>query len=164
MKKRIFTWGLPLMAMAIVMCSSMPIGKQDNGVKSVQPTEQAALTASKLSSLPINGKLSYSDLKEVATSMKGSKLSFKEKLALRLFGKKLSKKAMHGDGQNQWIALALCLLFGGVSAHRFYLGYTWQGIVQFLTLGGCGIWWLIDLIRICTGDLKPKDGEYGSTF
>jgi len=41
------------------------------------------------------------------------------------------------------------------------LGYTWQGVVQLLTAGACGIWTLIDLIRIVTGDLKPKNGGYG---
>lgn len=64
------------------------------------------------------------------------------------------------SGKSQLIALILCILVGGLGIHRFYLGYTWQGIVQLLTLGGCGVWALIDLIRIITGDLKPKDGEY----
>jgi hypothetical protein len=27
-------------------------------------------------------------------------------------------------------------------------------------MGGCGIWTLVDLILIITGDLKPKNGEY----
>ena len=53
---------------------------------------------------------------------------------------------------------------GGLGVHRFYLGYTWQGIVQLLTLGGCGIWALIDFIRIITGSLQPKDGEYETTL
>jgi hypothetical protein len=35
-----------------------------------------------------------------------------------------------------------------------------EGVVQLLTAGGCGIWSLIDLVRIITGDLKPKDGDY----
>jgi TM2 domain-containing membrane protein YozV len=58
------------------------------------------------------------------------------------------------------IALLICFFVGGLGIHRFYLGYTWQGVVQLLTLGGCGIWALIDLIRIITGDLKPKNGDY----
>ena len=70
----------------------------------------------------------------------------------------------NADGQSQIIALVLCLLVGGLGVHRFYLGYIWQGVVQLLTGGGFGIWWLIDLIRIITGDLKPKDGSYGDTF
>ena len=53
-------------------------------------------------------------------------------------------------------ALILCIFLGGLGVHRFYLGYIGIGIVQLLTAGGCGIWSLIDLIRIITGDLKKK--------
>ena len=66
--------------------------------------------------------------------------------------------------KSQIIALILVLLVGGLGIHRFYLGYTWQGVVQLLTGGGCGIWALIDLIRIITGDLKPKGGDYDKTL
>jgi len=65
-----------------------------------------------------------------------------------------------GGGKSQLIALILVILVGGLGIHRFYLGYTTIGIIQLLTAGGCGIWALIDLIRIITGDLKPKDGDY----
>ncbi len=67
-------------------------------------------------------------------------------------------------GKSQITATLLAFLIGGIGIHRFYLGYTWQGIVQILTLGGLGIWTLIDLIRIITGSLKPKGGEYSQTF
>jgi TM2 domain-containing membrane protein YozV len=65
-----------------------------------------------------------------------------------------------GGDKSQLIALLLAIFVGYLGIHRFYLGYTWQGVVQLLTLGGCGIWSLIDLIRIITGDLKPKNGDY----
>lgn len=68
------------------------------------------------------------------------------------------------QGKSQVIALILVILVGGLGIHRFYLGYTGIGIIQLLTAGGCGIWWLIDLIRIATGDLKPKDGNYTETL
>ena len=42
---------------------------------------------------------------------------------------------------------------------RFYLGYTGLGILKLLTCGGFGIWYLIDLIMICTGSLKAADGS-----
>jgi TM2 domain-containing membrane protein YozV len=61
-------------------------------------------------------------------------------------------------------AVLLCFFLGALGIHRFYLGYTWQGIVQLLTLGGFGIWALIDFIRILIGDLKPKNGEYEKTL
>ena len=68
--------------------------------------------------------------------------------------------AATGNDKNQIIAILLCLFLGGLGIHRFYLGYTWQGVVQLLTGGGLGIWALIDLIRICFGSLKPKGGKY----
>ena len=65
------------------------------------------------------------------------------------------------SGDKSWIAaLLLCIFLGALGVHRFYLGYTWQGIVQLLTAGGLGIWTLIDLIRIITKDLQPKNGRY----
>lgn len=76
----------------------------------------------------------------------------------------LTSPAAAAAGKSQVIALILVLVVGGLGIHRFYLGYTWQGIVQLLTLGGCGIWSLIDLIRIITGDLKPKGGSYSKTL
>lgn len=69
-----------------------------------------------------------------------------------------------GGGKSQLVALLLCIFLGTIGIHRFYLGYTWQGVVQLLTLGGCGIWSLIDLIRIITGDLQPKNGSYSKTL
>ncbi len=76
------------------------------------------------------------------------------------------KKAMAdpGAGKSQVIALILCIVVGAIGIHRFYLGYTMEGVLQLLTLGGCGIWTLIDLIRIITGDLKPKNGDYTETL
>lgn len=76
----------------------------------------------------------------------------------------LSSPAIVGDGKSQIIALILCFFVGTIGIHRFYLGYTWQGVVQILTGGGCGIWTLIDFIRIITGDLQPKNGSYSKTL
>jgi len=75
----------------------------------------------------------------------------------------LSSPAVAG-GKSQVAALLLCIFLGWLGVHRFYLGYIWQGIVQLLTLGGLGIWALIDLVRIITGDLQPKDGSYTKTL
>ena len=65
------------------------------------------------------------------------------------------------SGSKSWlVALLLATFLGAIGIHRFYLGYTWQGVVQLLTLGGFGIWLLIDWIRIIIRDLEPKDGSY----
>lgn len=50
--------------------------------------------------------------------------------------------------------------FGGIlSFDRFYLGYVGSGILKLLTMGGLGIWALIDFILIATGKLGPADGS-----
>lgn len=76
---------------------------------------------------------------------------------------KKNKEAQAG-GKSQIVALILVVLVGVLGIHRFYLGYTGIGIAQLLTFGGCGIWALIDLVRIITGDLQPKDGSYEKTL
>ncbi len=96
--------------------------------------------------------------------MTGKKLSFKQTIGLKLMQWKMKKalKKQHRNGdepKSQGIALILVFLVGLLGIHRFYLGYTAVGIIQLLTVGGCGIWALIDLIRIATGDLKPADGS-----
>lgn len=94
--------------------------------------------------------------------LKASKKEIKAELKkIAKANKKEATKEAAADKPSQLIALLLCLFVGGLGIHRFYLGYTWQGVVQLLTAGGCGIWSLIDLIRIITGDLKPKNGGYG---
>lgn len=51
----------------------------------------------------------------------------------------------------KWIvALLLSIFLGGLGVDRFYMGYVWQGILKLITLGGLGIWSLIDIIMIAT--------------
>jgi hypothetical protein len=57
------------------------------------------------------------------------------------------------------IAIILCVFVGSLGIHRFYLGYNLIGLLQLLTLGGCGIWTLIDFIRLITGDLDANTGD-----
>ncbi|MBU6324027.1 MAG: NINE protein [Bacteroidetes bacterium] len=73
---------------------------------------------------------------------------------------KQTATATAAGGKSWLVALLLALFLGGLGIHRFYLGYTWQGVVQLLTGGGFIIWALIDLIRIIVRDLGPKDGDY----
>ena len=61
--------------------------------------------------------------------------------------------------EKEWLtALLISLFVGTLGIDRFYLGYTGLGILKLITLGGCGIWALIDLIRIATGSLKDANG------
>jgi len=50
------------------------------------------------------------------------------------------------------------LFLGFFGVDRFYMGYVWLGILKLITVGGAGIWWLIDLIWIALGNAKTKKG------
>ena len=56
-------------------------------------------------------------------------------------------------------ALALALLLGVFGAHRFYAGRIATGVLMLLTLGGLGIWWLVDLILVATGEFRDVEGR-----
>jgi hypothetical protein len=47
------------------------------------------------------------------------------------------------------------LLFG---LHRLYTGHIGVGLGQLFTLGGCGIWQLIDIVSIVTRKYTDKNG------
>ncbi len=55
--------------------------------------------------------------------------------------------------------LLLCFFFGIFGVHRFYVGKIGTGILMLLTLGGFGIWSLIDFIMIAVSSFKDKDGR-----
>ena len=44
-------------------------------------------------------------------------------------------------------------------AHRFFLRRYASAILFIITIGGCGIWWIIDFILIVTGSMKDDKGN-----
>ena len=61
------------------------------------------------------------------------------------------------EPQKSWLAtVLLCQFLGTLGMHRFYTGRIVSGIFQLLTFGGFGIWVLIDLIMIISGDFKDS--------
>lgn len=52
----------------------------------------------------------------------------------------------------------LAFFLGGIGAHRFYVGKKVSGVLMLLTLGGLGIWSLVDFVNIILGKFKDSEG------
>ena len=50
-------------------------------------------------------------------------------------------------------------LLGFLAIDRFYLGKVGTGLLKLFTLGGFGLWWLIDLILVLAGAQTDKTGR-----
>jgi TM2 domain-containing membrane protein YozV len=46
-----------------------------------------------------------------------------------------------------------------LGAHRFFLRRYASAILFIITIGGCGIWWIVDFILIVTGSMKDDEGK-----
>ena len=128
-------------------------------VQSVKSTENTAMEASTVNTTVVSNNILAKN--EVATLKNATQTSTHAVKLSTVVSKKakltpvssVSNKAL--SQEIDWVAFILCFFLGGLGIHRFYLGYPLIGVLQILTLGGFGIWILIDLIRIITGDLGP---------
>lgn len=60
--------------------------------------------------------------------------------------------------EKDWLtALLISFFVGWFGIDRFYLGYTGLGILKLITFGGCGLWYLVDLILIAMGNLNDSN-------
>jgi len=79
-------------------------------------------------------------------------------------GARIAKaKAEEVSSKSRLVTTLLCVLpayFVAIAGiHRFYLGKIGTGIAMLLTLGGLGIWTLIDFIFAVSGNMKDKEGK-----
>ena len=61
--------------------------------------------------------------------------------------------------RSRLVALLFCVLLGVFGVHRFYVGKIGTGILMLVTIGGLGIWTMIDLILIAVGSFRDKEGR-----
>ena len=66
---------------------------------------------------------------------------------------------MNESDKKMVVAVLLCFFIGIIGVHRFYVGKVGTGILMIVTLGGLGIWALVDLIMIITGSFKDKENR-----
>ncbi len=65
--------------------------------------------------------------------------------------------ATYSEGQSFLGVYLLSQFLGFLGVDRFYLGYKKKGLIKLFTLGGLGIWWLIDQLLLLTNRLLPAN-------
>lgn len=61
--------------------------------------------------------------------------------------------------KSKTVALALSILIGELGVDRFYLGKIGTGLLKLVTIGGLGIWWVIDIVLIVSGKMTDSKGN-----
>jgi hypothetical protein len=61
--------------------------------------------------------------------------------------------------KSRGLAFALAAVLGPFGAHRFYVGKNGTGLLMLCTVGGLGLWYLYDLIRVATGSFRDIEGR-----
>lgn len=111
--------------------ASFPVYTSQDGKVTSQNTEVNVKTDSSATSVNTNSSIQKND---VSTSKESTSIT----------------PAANGN-YNKWIAVALWFFLGALAAHRWYAGKpVGYNILFILTLGGLGIWAIIDLINILT--------------
>ncbi|XP_003744091.1 TM2 domain-containing protein 2 [Galendromus occidentalis] len=79
------------------------------------------------------------------------------------FGDRIFKKdgfpCVRYTGHYFTSTLLYSILLGFLGVDRFCLGHTGTALLKMFSLGGFGIWWVTDVIRLVRGDLMPADGS-----
>jgi TM2 domain-containing membrane protein YozV len=158
-----------------------------DGSAVVTASLQAAPVAEAVPTYPTSGLAHHKSIKQQATAIaaavkmpvvsakRQATASRAERKALRqqVIRQLAAPTEAAADGKSQTTALILCILLGGIGVHQFYLGYTGRGILRialaltsFLIVPAIVnlVLYILDIIKIIDGKLKPRDGEYAKKF
>ncbi len=58
----------------------------------------------------------------------------------------------------KYMLAVISLVIGCYGVHRFIMGKWKSGLLMFFTLGGLGVWWVYDTVRLFTGSFPDTDG------
>ena len=71
-----------------------------------------------------------------------------------------SGEASNINRQRHFLAVFfLSFIWGTFGVDRFYLGKYWTGLLKLMTLGGFGLWTIIDLTLVMSGSMRDKQGN-----
>ena len=65
---------------------------------------------------------------------------------------------MFASPKSRTVTMLLAFFVGVFGVHRFYTGKIQTGLLMLFTLGGLGIWWLVDNIMIAAGSFRDSEG------
>ena len=60
------------------------------------------------------------------------------------------------NDKNFVLVATLCFLLGVFGVHQFYCGKVISGVLMVFTIGGLGIWALVDFVIVCFGEFTDS--------
>lgn len=102
-------------------------------------------------SFPVNKQNVDKDLKQFEVQMESDLVNSLENAEVKASSADDAVTPIAVAGYDKWVALALWFFLGAFAAHRWYAKKpVWANILYIITLGGLGVWAIIDLINILT--------------
>jgi class 3 adenylate cyclase len=70
-----------------------------------------------------------------------------------------AKETASVSDKKRLLTLLICLPFGIFGAHHFYAGKIKTGILMLVTIGGLGIWYVVDCLIVLFGEFTDNEGR-----